>query len=31
MRLCLFVVSVSLTTVATVVRADTHRFSPEKF
>jgi hypothetical protein len=30
-RLCLFVVSVSLTTVATVVRADTHRFTPEKF
>jgi acetamidase/formamidase len=31
MRLCLFVVSVSLTTAATVVRADTHRFVPEKF
>ena len=32
MRVCLFVVSVSLTSVAaTVVNADTHRFIPEKF
>jgi len=31
MRLCLFVVSVSLTTAATLVRADTHRFVPDKF
>jgi amidase len=31
MRLCLFVVSVSLTSAATVVHADTHRFVPDKF
>ena len=32
MRVCLFVVSVSLTcTAAAVVNADTHRFVPEKF
>jgi amidase len=31
MRLCLFVVGVSLTSAATIVRADTHRFVPEKF